>query len=179
MIKLPYDFSMDKYGIHVRLVNESDAEFIVKLRTDPNLSKYIHSTDSDIQKQIQWIKEYKERENKGLDYYFIYLHDKTPIGVNRIYDIQDTYATTGSWICEKNLPVDFVIYTVIILREILFDVLEKKEDRFDVRKDNKKVIRMHKLFGSTLVNKDDIDCFGVLTKYDFSANKCKMLNYIK
>ena len=75
--------------------------------------------------------------------------------------------------------MDFVIYTIIILKEILFDVLEKEEDRFDVRKDNKKVIRMHKLFGSTLVNKDDIDCFGVLTKYDFSANKCKMLNYIK
>ena len=69
---LPEDFTMEKYGLFARFVNESDAEFIVKLRTDPVLGKWIHSTDSDIENQKQWLREYKERERNGLDYYFIF-----------------------------------------------------------------------------------------------------------
>ena len=32
------DFTLDKYGLSVRLVKEEDAEFIVKLRTNENLN---------------------------------------------------------------------------------------------------------------------------------------------
>ena len=48
MIKLSSDFNLDKYGLHVRLVNEDDAEFIVSLRTDPKLSRFIHDTGNDV-----------------------------------------------------------------------------------------------------------------------------------
>ena len=61
------DFPMKRYGISVRLVEEDDAEFILKLRTNRKLSRYLHKTDADIEKQIQWIRNYKKRE---LELYF-------------------------------------------------------------------------------------------------------------
>ena len=42
MKKLPSNFVLDKYGLHARLVCEDDAAFIVKIRTNENLSRYIH-----------------------------------------------------------------------------------------------------------------------------------------
>jgi len=43
------NFTTNKYGLHVRLVNEDDAEFIVKLRTNPLLSKHLHQTSQDVE----------------------------------------------------------------------------------------------------------------------------------
>ena len=70
--KLPKGFTLDKYGLHVRLVNEDDAAFIVKLRTDERLGQFIHATSPDVEQQKAWIRKYKEREAEGLEYYFIF-----------------------------------------------------------------------------------------------------------
>lgn len=65
MIKLPNNFELDRYGLHVRLVGEEDAEFIVHLRTDEKLSRYINKTNVGVDKQKEWIKQYKKRERYG------------------------------------------------------------------------------------------------------------------
>jgi hypothetical protein len=39
-MKLPLNFTFEKYGLFLRLVEEEDAEFIVKLRTNPQLGKF-------------------------------------------------------------------------------------------------------------------------------------------
>ena len=54
---LSSDFNLSKYGLECRLVNTDDSEFIVSLRTDPELSKYIHSTSTSVESQVQWIKQ--------------------------------------------------------------------------------------------------------------------------
>ena len=84
--KLPLGFKMNKYGIDVRFVEESDAEFILSLRTDPKLSRYLHATDNDVEKQRQWIRKYKEREAHGKEYYFMYIKNENKLGVSRIYN---------------------------------------------------------------------------------------------
>ncbi len=68
--QLPSNFELEKYGLHVRLVREEDAEFILQLRTDPLLSRFLHATKNNLQKQKEWIRDYKLREAKGEDYYF-------------------------------------------------------------------------------------------------------------
>ena len=75
-MKLDSDFTYEKYGLQLRFVNEDDAEFIIKLRTDPKLGKFIHSTSSDIEEQKKWIRAYKKREQAGTDYYFIFFKCK-------------------------------------------------------------------------------------------------------
>ena len=58
-------FELEHYGVKVRLATEQDAPFILSLRTDKRLSRFLHKTDNDLVKQLEWMKAYKERERKG------------------------------------------------------------------------------------------------------------------
>lgn len=167
MRKLPEDFVLHRYGLDVRLANEADSEFILSLRTDDRLSRYIHATDSNLQKQRQWMKDYKERENKGEDYYFIYSFDNIPLGVNRIYDIEEDSATGGSWLCKRKTEVEHSIATLLIMRDIMFDQLQLEYDKFDVRKGNKKVQRLHQQMGARKTGETESDYLYVLSKDDY------------
>lgn len=178
MNKLLANFEMDKYGLHVRLVNEDDAEFIIKLRTNPKLAIYIHHTDNNIEKQRNWIREYKRREKDGLDYYFIYYYLDKPIGVNRIYNIYDNLGTIGSWLCSSESNVEQSIGTLIILRDILFEVLNLEIDRFDVRKKNKHVLKLHLSMGAKIIEETDTDYFLEISKSDYLTNRNNFLTLL-
>ncbi len=177
-MKLSNYLSFKHYNLEVRLVEQVDCEYILNLRSNPKLGKYLSSTPNDIEKQIQWIKNYKIREKQEKDYYFIYLHEGNKIGVNRIYNINGKTATSGSWICSPNLSFEIPLLTVVIIREIFFEILELEIDLFDTRKNNYKVIKMHKLLGAHKIHENDLDVYHYLTKNDFLENKKKFLNYI-
>ena len=147
--KLPSNFSCSKYGLFVRLVTEEDAAFIIKLRTDEKLSKFISRVDNDVNKQREWIREYKKREAIGTDYYFIYFYNDTPIGINRVYNVHDGVFTFGSWICLDKLPFNIPMATAIIAREIGFYELGcyKELEIGGTHVDNKKVLRFSEMLG--------------------------------
>lgn len=178
-MKLPADFELHRYGIDVRLVTENDAEFILSLRTDEKLSRFIHSTDYDVEKQKQWIRDYKLREQNGTDYYFLYSFHNEAFAVNRIYDIREDHATSGSWVCKKGTDVNQSIATVLIVRDILFYSLCIQKDCFDVRKENLQVQRMHKRMMAVQVGETDLDYLYELdcANYEIGKNKIiKLLN---
>mgnify|MGYP006084254503 CR=1 FL=1 len=177
-MKLDKDFKLDKYGLSVRLVNQDDAEFIIGLRTNIKLGRFLNFTNNDIKNQKKWIRDYKIREKNGLDYYFIYTHNGERIGVNRIYNINGKTATAGSWVCSPHLPFEIPFITVIIIREIFFDILQLQIDLFDTRKENKKVIRMHKILGAHKIFENENDVYHYLTVEDFKISKPKILEYI-
>lgn len=179
MKTLPSNFELDRYGLHVRLVREEDAEFILRLRTDEKLARYLHATDDNVEKQVEWIKRYKVREAAGEDYYFIYDKDGQNIGVNRIYDINydQEQVTAGSWICKAEGMMS--IYTIIILRDIMFDIMGAKCDCFDVRKGNKKVQRLHEMCGAQKVSEDEQNYYYCLTSEDYKQNKEQILKLLK
>ncbi len=171
MKQLPRDFVIDKYGLHCRYVEEGDAEFIVKLRTDEKRRRFIHSTDSDVEKQIEWIREYKLREAKGEEYYFIYETDGKPIGVNRIYEIHRDHCTEGSWVCLPLEDSSKTIATSLIVRDIIFEILQFDYDCFDVRLGNVKVKKFHKISGASIESQNDVDYFFRLQKEDYLKNR--------
>lgn len=171
---LPENFQIDMYGLTVRLVKEEDADFILQLRTDPEKSKYIHHTDADIKKHLEWFKGYKIREREGRDYYFIYLKNGKPVGVNRIYNIHEYYGTPGSWICSKDNDLETTMATSFSLREIAYNILGLDLMIFDVRKGNKKVCRMHKMWGALIIGESDIDYYFSLNKESYLAALPKM-----
>lgn len=146
---LPENFHIEKFGLYCRLVTEKDASFILKLRTDKNLSKYIHSTPNDINKQIEWIREYKKRERLGLEYYFVFEKNNLAIGLNRIYNISGNTFTTGSWLFVSSALFESSIISAILTRDIaFFNLMLEYEDGFDgCHIDNKKVIRFNKMIG--------------------------------
>lgn len=177
-MKLPKNFEIKIYGLYGRLVNEEDAEFIVKLRTDPMLGKFIHATSPDIFKQKEWIREYQKRESLGLEYYFIFYKDGVPFGVNRLYHMEkEDRFTSGSWICLPNTDTTDVVASSLIPRIIAFEMLDKIME-FGVEgchEDNKKVIKFNqmigmKIKGTRVEEKGKYYTFN-MTKEDFYKSK--------
>ena len=112
------EFPQNRYGIHVRLVDEGDAEFIVMLRTDSRLGKYISSTDNDVDKQKNWIKAYKSREIAGLEYYFIFEKPLgNRLGVSRIYNIAEDYFFSLAM-----LLLGILLLSLVELKVLWFDL---------------------------------------------------------
>lgn len=177
-IKLSEDFTLHRYGIDVRLANEDDSEFILSLRTDERLSRFIHSTDADVEKQRQWMRNYKEREIKGEDYYFIYSRKGKLFGVNRIYDVKSDSATGGSWVCKQGTEVEFSMASLLIMRDIMFEELNLEADNFDVRKGNKKVQRVHLMLGAKQVGETDLDNLYTLSREDYQKNKTSFMQLL-
>ncbi len=167
MNKLAEDFEYEAYGVQVRLVREEDAAFILELRTDESLSRYLHATDCDVEAQLEWLRAYKEREKQGLDYYFVYSAQGVPFGVNRIYDITERQGTAGSWICRPGTAMEHSVASLLILRDILFEQLGLEYDVFDVRKGNKHVQRMHKMMGASQTGETELDYLYSLSKADY------------
>lgn len=181
MKKLPDNFEIEQYGVKVRLVNEDDAEFIVRLRTDPSLGRFIHDTSSDVDLQVEWIHAYKEREAEGLEYYFIFYKDGKPFGVNRLYHMErEDRFTSGSWICLPGTDMNSVVASSLIPRIIAFEVLGR-EMEFGVEgchEDNKKVIKFNemvglKIKGTRMDAKGKYYTFNLL-KEDFYKNKQRL-----
>lgn len=176
MNKLPPDFCRSKYGLFVRLVNEGDAEFIIKLRTDEKLSKYVSSVEDDIEKQREWIREYKVRECQGIDYYLIYFYNDEPIGFNRVYNVHDGFFTFGSWMCLDSLPFNIPLATAVIGREIGFYDLgcTKELEIGGTHINNKKVIRFSEMLGLVYDGMMELEKgiyrTGFLTKEAFEKN---------
>ena len=67
-------------------VQISDAEYILSLRLNEKLNRFVSSVENSLTKQQQWIFEYKEREKKGIEYYFI-IRDLSgnSLGTARVY----------------------------------------------------------------------------------------------
>ena len=142
MTRLPRNFNIERYGLKVRLVNENDASFIVSLRTDDKLGRYINKTSPSIEEQIKWTNSYKLREELGIDYYFLFEKPSgNPIGVCRIYDVTTNTFTIGSWLFKKDAPVGSAILADIITRELAFELFPFSKLLFDVKKDNINVNR--------------------------------------
>ncbi|KAA6323618.1 hypothetical protein EZS27_026962 [termite gut metagenome] len=171
MGKLSDDFKLEKYGLHVRLVNEDDAAFIVELRTDYKLGKYINATENNIEKQKEWIREYKKREKEGRDYYFIFFSDGKFCGVNRIYNITIDSFTTGSWVFSSEAPIGSSILANIITREIAYKLFSCKKHLFDVKRANTNVNRYHATFKSTLLYQDELTNYYICSEENFEKYK--------
>lgn len=136
----------------IRLVEEEDADFIVGLRNNSKLNRHLSSTSARVEDQVKWIKDYKLKEKKKEEFYFIVFENGLRRGLYRIYKINCVSFIIGSWLfdsCEnKVLP----ILTDLLMADIGYYELNKPILLLDVRKDNRKVIQYHALkhplFGS-------------------------------
>lgn len=178
MKKLPENFNLNSLGLSVRLVNENDVDYILSLRTNKQLTRFIHQTDDDRDKQIEWIRSYKKREEEGREYYFIYFLDGKPVGLNRIYNIFEYYGTIGSWICNPDNETEVSMATYILMFDLMFDHIKLDITIFDVRKVNKHVWKLHKMLGAQSVGESDIDYYFVLNKETYYKNRENIINIL-
>lgn len=174
---LPSDFSITKYGLFCRLADKEDCEFILQLRTDHVLSKFIHFTDNNIDMQMEWMRNYKIREQKGEDYYFIFFYKGDRVGVCRLYGINNSHFTFGSWLFKRESPFFCSAAGAIIAREIAFEILclQIEIDKDGTNINNKKVWKFSKQLGMIYdgqrVEGNDVYLTGYMTKDAFESNK--------
>ena len=176
MKKLKSDFKLESLGLEVRLVNEMDVDYILSLRTNKHLTRFIHQTENDRDKQLAWIRHYKKREYEGREYYFIYFLDGKAVGLNRIYNIFEYYGTIGSWICSPGNDTEISLATYILMFDLMFEHIELDITLFDVRKVNKHVWKLHKMLGAQPVGESDIDYYFTLNKDTYYKNRESFIN---
>ncbi len=133
-------------NINLRVANELDAEFILQLRLDPNLNKFIGKTDPDIENQKNWIKSSFENEN---DFHFI-IEDKNgnPYGTIALYNIdyEKGQAEWGRWIIKPNSEPFFSIESNGLAFYVAFRKLGLNKLIGGANIENKKVVNFHKMY---------------------------------
>ena len=154
MNKLPGNFTLKRYGLNVRLVDEQDADFILKLRCDKTLRRYIHETNPSVQRQLEWIRSYKKRECKGEEYYFVFQIEGIPVGVYRLYNISGDSFTCGSWVFSRKSPIGAGILGCIISRELAYEELSLNRCFTDVNKDNISSLQFQMSFNPIILREE-------------------------
>ena len=184
MIKLPIDFELDRYGLHVRFVAEEDAEFIVTLRTNSHNSRYIHDTDASVEVQRDWIRKYKVREAAGEEYYLLFEIGGVPQGVYRVYKRHADWCVTGSWVFKPDAERNAALKAMIITHEIVFEELEHEyvHDVDGIHENNKGVINAMKSIGGKFWGEREEEKGKYmqfdLHKSDFYKNRPTILRFV-
>lgn len=147
--------------IRLREVCIEDAEFILSLRLDKVLGKFISPTDANLDKQIEWIKQCKKRANEF--YFIIEGNGGIPYGAVRIYDITKKSYTFGSWIVKREAPAFMAIKAFFLINEVCFCKLGFPKAYFDTKKVNIKLLNFFRRLGSTQINEGEDRVYFSLT----------------
>lgn len=169
---------LTRYGCKFRLIDENDAEFIFKLRTDPVLSRFLNPITGNLDDQREWIADYKKREQAGDDFYFICLGPETDQkqGLNRLYNFRESTFEAGSWLYLPHLDASRSVLGDILIREIAHNVLKFRESFFEVRKGNSAVIKYLKLFTPEKTMEDASSYYFTISQKAFNRHKKRILN---
>lgn len=155
--------------VDLKSVTTNDAEFILELRQDSELNKFISSTSPSLENQRVWISNYLIRENEKKEIYFIVKDKKyNSCGTVRLYEINSVKkeCTWGSFMLNKARPNGASYETIKLSLGYAFDILNMKKVFLDVRKQNEKAIHIYEKVGFRRVNED-------LENYYYSIEKIK------
>lgn len=163
-------------NIYMRLVELSDAEFIVSLRFD---KKNNFLTKVEIEDQLKWLIDYKTRETAKTEYYFI-IYKKTDeaCGAVRVYDFIGSSFCWGSWLLNSNAPATAGIESALLVYEFAFYHLEFNHCHFDVRVENVKVRAFHERMGASILKSDELDVYYELPLAAYESIKPKYSKFL-
>ena len=138
-----------------RDAKQEDAAFILSLRTDSQKSRYLSSTDADLEKQKKWLHHYADQSDQA--YFIIESLEGETLGTVRLYDAQEHSFCWGSWILKEGAPQTAAIESALMVYAYAINYLKFQSAHFDVRKGNESVWRFHERFGAQRVasNEDD------------------------
>ncbi len=161
--------------VNLREAEVSDAEFILSLRTDDKLSRFISKVDNDLEKQKQYILNH---QHIGEDCYFIVeSKDGEKYGTARIYDVRGDNFQGGSMISKHNTPFYVVYCGYFAFFDYAFFELNKKCCEINVVKGNDSVINLHKRMGATLINEDFEKVYFIYPKETYIESRKKYSKY--
>lgn len=141
--------------LRLPLVEEGDAEFILSLRLNTGLNAFLSKVSSDLQEQIDWIRQYKEDEKRSRQFYFILERmDGVKCGTVRVYDLRDDSFSWGSWMLNEDKTRYAAIESALLVYTFGFERLGYKQSHFEVMKENVGVVRFHERMGAEKIGED-------------------------
>lgn len=132
--------------VTLRCAETQDAQFIIDLRNDSELSKYLPKLEVTIDEQKRWIE--RQRALEG-DYYFvIWNNDGERIGTLSIYDIDNDHGENGR-MANIGSAIE-ILEAEYLVHMFTFDVLNLQYFTSEVAIDNSSALKMVDYFGGTL-----------------------------
>lgn len=135
-------------AFRLRPIADSDASFVVHLRSDPSLSQFLHATPGSIENQLSWQARYYERPG---DWYFVLEHRRNsePEGLISLYDhnIQQRCAEWGRWVLRPNSLA--AVESAWLIYRCAFEQLGLTEVYCRTVADNQSVVSFHDSCGIT------------------------------
>jgi RimJ/RimL family protein N-acetyltransferase len=135
--------------IILRTVTKDDAEFILEIRTDPVLGKFLTTQDVNLEKQQEWLVQNSLKKD---DYYFIIEDlENNPIGTIALHniDFEKNESEWGRWICKGH--VGQVLESQILIHDFAFNILKLNRIFSRTNKENVRVCKFHDNMGATFV----------------------------
>lgn len=172
-----YEGVLEGKFVNLRSVMKEDAEFILKVRNNSEISKFLPSLNVTVDQQQEWINH---QRNDSDSYYFI-IEDKTKnrIGTVSVYNIVENHAEVGRFCSLGNSIQNSE--AALILDDFIFQKLSI--DYLDIwaYKDNRPVLALNKGFGCVWEgegeDKEGIPYLcGTLTKERFEKKSQKIRN---
>lgn len=172
-----YEGILEGKFVNLRSVREEDAEFILSIRNNPEISKYLPPLDVTVEQQKNWIAK---QRNDDDSYYFI-IEEKGSrriLGTISVYDIVSNHGESGR-LCSIGESYDS-IEAMSLFNSFVFNILHLDYLTGWVIDENKTVSSLNKRLGyisnGRSVSKDGLECETlVLTKenYLLKARKIK------
>jgi RimJ/RimL family protein N-acetyltransferase len=118
----------------------ADSAFILSLRTDAELSRYINPTSVKLDDQQTWMRRYFARPG---DYYWVIERSSTarPEGAIAIYDVDQGQAEWGRWILRKGSLA--AVESALLVYRAGFDVLRLQRMFCRTVSVNRSVVSFH------------------------------------
>jgi RimJ/RimL family protein N-acetyltransferase len=147
---MQHDLSLEGYRFALRPVRRSDAAFILDLRSNPELRRYIHSTSSRVEDQEAWFDAYATRPH---DYYFV-VQDRTldePVGVAGLYFVDEAArsAEWGRWLIRRRSLA--ALESAVLIYRVAFEQLGLETVTCVTMVDNASVVSFHDTSGAERV----------------------------
>jgi len=99
-------------------------------------------------------------------------------GVNRIYNITNNEFEIGSWLYEPGQEISASIIGDLVARSFAFETFRFPSCVFNVRKENKNVLRYHLAFKPDVIKEDEKNIYFRLTVENFTIHKNKLLKIL-
>lgn len=139
-----HDIHLDGPAFRLRPVGTGDAGDIVRLRSDPELGRFIHAGATSVEAQVQWLDTYFDRDG---DYYWAVERssDGTIEGFVSIYDVEGQHGEWGRWVLRRGSLA--APESVWLMYRAAFDLLGLEFVVLRVLTGNRPVIAFHERYG--------------------------------
>lgn len=135
--------------VDLRPADAGDAEFTIKLRQDPVITRFLPRVEHSITDQIAWINTSRKKDN---EYFFVICNKQGErLGTISIYDIDGDHAESGRLASFGN-PIENM-EAILLNMDFAFNRLGLEYVLANTMVQNVKVVKINEKFGTVFTGK--------------------------